>query len=331
MESLAPSSNPREASVLVVDDNYAVLEFVREALTRAGFQVLGVTNGEDANRLLRERRFDVLLADLRMSPISGWDVIREAKEHAGTEIIVMTGYASLESSLEALHQGVFDLLQKPIEIDRLTRVVTNAAQAGMLARKNRDLVQELASHNAQLEAELERLRSELDEFVDRDPVTGLRNHRALESRLEEEVSRSVRYNHPLTLALLEMDHFDELSEYYGQLRAHEAAQQVASLLKKTLRKSDVVCRTGTNQFGLLLTVTPRHKAEPTLDRIREAIADSGIPIGGGRFLTCSIGIAGTPEDSEKADRLRAAAESALQLARAKGFNSVVLASSTPFQ
>ncbi len=322
---------PQDISVLVVDDDYAVIEVVEELLKRAGFRVTAVTSGSEANRLLGSQDFHVLLADLRMSPVSGWDVIRRAKEASQTEVIVMTGFASLDSSLEALHQRVFDFLQKPIDFPRLSRAIRNAAQHNVLMKRNRELSRELAEKNRELEEEVKRVRAEMEALATHDELTGLLNYRYLQNLLAKEVPRSLRYSHPLTLAMLDLDFFKDLNDSHGHAVGNRVLVRVAKILQEGIRQSDCVCRFGGEEFAVVLPVTSKTQAEPILQRVCGAIKKERIMIDHERILTCSAGLASVPEDAGTVDDLLRLADDALYQAKARGRDCVVLASALSFK
>lgn len=322
---------PKGASVLVVDDNPAVLEVVTELLKADGLDVTSAPDGNRAKQLLAEKDFHVLLADLRMSPVSGWEVIREAKEEYDLEVIVMTGFASLDNSIEALHQRVYDFLPKPVETDRLKRAVRNAANQAILRRRNKSLLQELEAKNQALEVEVARVTAELEELAVKDELTGVYNYRYLRDLLSNEVTRSLRYDHTVILAMLDLDFFKDLNDNHGHTVGNEVLKRVAVLFQASLRKSDTVCRYGGEEFAIVFPETTKKQAEPILQRTCDSLKEERIPIDDERVLTVSAGLAATPDDADSADDLIRLADEALYSAKAKGRDCLVLASTTPFE
>jgi DNA-binding NtrC family response regulator len=139
-------------AILLVDDDPAVLDTLAEMLRRSQFDVRATLDGAEAIELAGRTRFDVAVVDQRMPGLSGIETTRRLKEISpDLEVIILTGHPSLESSLEAIHEHVFDYLCKPTSIDDLTRAVTHAAERRGLVLQNRDLVR-------QLEIERNRLR-----------------------------------------------------------------------------------------------------------------------------------------------------------------------------
>ncbi len=125
-----------ETCVLVVDDEESVATTIQAILRLDGHDVIAVTSGNEAVRLLNERRFDVVLTDLRLADMDGIDVLREVQRTApDTAAIMLTGYASLESAVAALRAGAYDYLMKPSDVDELRATVNRAVERGLLRRR----------------------------------------------------------------------------------------------------------------------------------------------------------------------------------------------------
>lgn len=166
------------ARVLVVDDEPSVLETVMAILRRSGYQVVGVADAEVALTHLRTEDFDAMLTDLRLESASGLSLIAELNRVApDTPAIVLTGYASLESAIDALREGVYDYLIKPCAVEELKATVGRAVERRRLGVQLRQRLHDLDESNAKLAgfnaelsmrvdeatAELQRRLAELDE------------------------------------------------------------------------------------------------------------------------------------------------------------------------
>src|SRR6476660_1422537 len=153
-------------SILLVDDEEKILKALGRALRAAGHEVIETTSPRDAQRLLAERAFDVMLVDNVMPQLSGLDLIREyvasTPEGERPQILLMTAHATVESAIEAMKLGALDYLQKPFEIDELLVVVTRAID------------------HQRLRTEYRYLRSERDEQFDHYGIVG-------RSRVMEEI------------------------------------------------------------------------------------------------------------------------------------------------
>src|SRR5712671_3676200 len=137
-------------SILLVDDEEKILKALGRALRDAGHEVLETANPRDAQRLLAERPFDVMLVDNVMPQLSGLDLIRDyvasTPEGERPQILMMTAHATVESALEAMKLGALDYLQKPFEIDELLVVVRRALDHQRLRTEYRYLVSERDEH-----------------------------------------------------------------------------------------------------------------------------------------------------------------------------------------
>jgi len=318
-------TNPSKIRVLVVDDNYSLLETVEKHLEKWGYRVSVTASGEEARNLLEKNDYHVVLADLRMSPVTGWEVVELANARETTEVIVMTGYASLDSSLEALHRNVFDFLPKPLEFDQLERTVRNASGKSELARENRRLFTELSKKAEELEEEVRKVRAELEEVTIRDELTGLYNYRYLRAILSQEVSRSLRYVRPLSFAMLDLDFFKRINDTLGHTVGNETLARVAQVLVKATRKTDIVCRYGGEEFAILLPETTRDNARLVLARVLNHIKEGKIPTEGPRILTLSAGLASCPEDADSDEALIEKADRAMYHAKKEGRDRLALA------
>src|SRR5512146_3343189 len=112
------------ARILVIDDERIALRNLEHVMKKEGYEVTGTQSGQNALKLLEERPFDVVLTDLRMEKVDGMEVLRRCRElHPDTEVIMITGYATLESGVDAMKQGAFHYIAKPFKLDEVRTVV----------------------------------------------------------------------------------------------------------------------------------------------------------------------------------------------------------------
>jgi diguanylate cyclase (GGDEF)-like protein len=169
--------------------------------------------------------------------------------------------------------------------------------------------------------ELESSNARLKEFSFKDEVTGLYNRRFFSIRLEEEVSRYRRFNHPVSVMLVDLDGFKDVNDELGHGAGDETLRDMADILLKYSRGINVICRYGGDEFAVLLVETSKAGARLYADRIRQVLAT--YPFANGRRVTASFGIAALPEDVEPAaDDLIHAADEALYAAKRTGKNRV---------
>lgn len=169
--------------------------------------------------------------------------------------------------------------------------------------------------------ELESTSAQLKEFSFKDEVTGLYNRRFFSIRLEEEVSRYRRFNHPVSVVLLDLDGFKAVNDDLGHAAGDETLRAMAEILLKQSRGINVICRYGGDEFAVLLVETSKSGARLYADRIRYVL--STWTFAHGRRVTASFGIASLPEDvAPAADELIRAADEALYAAKRAGKNRV---------
>jgi len=169
--------------------------------------------------------------------------------------------------------------------------------------------------------ELESTNARLKEFSFKDEVTGLYNRRFFSIRLEEEVSRYRRFNHPVSVVLLDLDAFKSVNDELGHAAGDETLRGMAEILLRHSRGINVLCRYGGDEFAVLLVETSKAGARLYADRIRYVL--SSYQFAHRRRVTASFGIASLPEDvAPTADDLIQAADEALYAAKRAGKNRV---------
>ena len=157
-----------------------------------------------------------------------------------------------------------------------------------------------------------------------DGLTGIFNRRYFEIRIAEEIERARRYSTDLALIMVDVDKFKSLNDDFGHLLGDEVLRQVSSLLSRHIRKSDVVCRYGGEEFVVLLPQTTGEQALHVAEKLRLAVAEWQFP-GVPRSLTISGGVAVFSNHAQKAEQLVKAADGALYAAKEAGRNRMVAA------
>lgn len=172
--------------------------------------------------------------------------------------------------------------------------------------------------------ELETTNTKLKETSFKDEVTGLYNRRFFQLRLEEEMSRFRRFNHPAAIVLLDLDGFKAVNDELGHPVGDDTLRDVAQILMKHSRGINVVVRYGGDEFAVLLVETSKAGARLYADRIRQVIAS--YPFSHGKPITASFGVASLPDDEvQTAEDLFRVADEALYSAKRAGKNQVASA------
>jgi len=177
-------------------------------------------------------------------------------------------------------------------------------------------------------AENRRLQEALREQANRDPLTGLFNRRYLDETLEREIARAVREGYPVTVMMLDIDHFKRLNDTYGHLAGDEMLRCAARQLTASARHEDIVCRFGGEEFAVVLPKMPIETARQRAELWRQQFADDTVTFGSFTLrATISIGVAAFPGHGRSRDELMDAADRALYRAKDNGRNRVELAGS----
>jgi diguanylate cyclase (GGDEF)-like protein len=301
-------------SILIIDDSEAARAELRRVLETSGRyeQIAEARDGIEGLRILLAQPVDVVICDLEMPGLDGEKLLaaqqgRRGGEH--TPFLFLTAQRDPERMARLLRSGACDIVQKPFH------------PAELLARLDVHL------RVQRLQAELREKNATLARLSTTDPVTGLRNRRYVTEFLALEVLRAVRYRTPLSVLLLDLDHFKRVNDGHGH-RAGDAVLQVAAdTLRASLRATDVAGRYGGEEFLVVLPQTDLQGAEVLGERVRAAIADTVIDVGGAAALrvTVSVGVATLDAATQTAEQLVERADAALYAAKDAGRDRVVAA------
>jgi len=126
-------------SILVVDDELSMREFLEILLVKEGYTVWCASNGEEACSILDKDAFDLIITDIRMDVIDGLGVLRKAKEvNSETPVIIISAFATAETAVEAMKDGAYDYIPKPFAVDEFTKIVRDALQKKTVSRDEND-------------------------------------------------------------------------------------------------------------------------------------------------------------------------------------------------
>ena len=260
-----------------------------------------------------------------------------------TTKILLTGQAGLDAVVSAINRANLNhYLSKPWDEASLRLVVENLLRQYRLTEENRQLIatlsaknQALLEMNRELEAKIHERTHELAEANSRlaqlavtDGLTGLYNHRHFHERLALEVERSARNGLPMSLLMIDVDHFKHYNDHHGHPAGDDVLRTVARLLTEGRRANDMVARYGGEEFSVILVDTAKFTAAKLAERIRERVAQYPFPFGDEQpsgHLAISVGVASFPDDAGEAETLIRAADGALYAAKHAGRDCVVLA------
>lgn len=295
--------------LLVVDDEEIMREFLSEVLKDEGYTIQLARSGKEALKLMNASEYDIILTDIVMPELDGLGVVRATRDLPySPSVIVMTGYASMETAVESMKLGAADYITKPFNIDQIRIIVRNAVEERLLKAR---------AEEGEFYKELSR----------KDGLTELYNHRFFHQLLETEVSRAERYNRVVSLLMIDIDDFKSYNDTHGHPAGDVALRRLAQLLKQSSRNCDFVARYGGEEFAVIVPEvsadSARRMAERLLKVIDEAEFEGEDAMVGGR-MTISIGIATYPMQASTKSELVEHADQALYRAKGLGKNRVVV-------
>jgi signal transduction histidine kinase/DNA-binding response OmpR family regulator len=163
-----PAEPAPRARILVVDDEDQVVQIFQDLLTQQGYEVVSCGNGEDAIQKVTSQKFDLVLTDINLPGTDGLEVVRAAKAaDKDTCVILITGYASTTTAIDALRQGAYDYITKPFDLWETAKAIERGIESRMLARENRRLIHELGLANAELQQHEVSLRRKVEQATHR--------------------------------------------------------------------------------------------------------------------------------------------------------------------
>jgi diguanylate cyclase (GGDEF)-like protein len=317
-------------TVLLVDDDPAQVQHVREGLAPQGFRFREAHDGAQALSAIREHRPDLILMDVEMPGLGGVEVCRIIKANSGEggfgfiPVILMTARQAA-GKVEGLELGADDYLVKPFDMlelgARVKSMLRLKALQDALLEKNREL--------DRANKELARKREELLALSRTDPLTSLCNRRYFEERLGEEFARARRYRSPLSLVMLDIDYFKRINDTFGHPFGDEVLRAVSQVTRARLREVDLLARYGGEELIALLPETGPADALRACERVREAIEALALDYhgldGSKRTVRCtaSLGVASIPSSTlQSTEDLLRAADECLYSAKGAGRNRV---------
>ena len=266
-----------------------------------GLEFLAAFSGAEGIELAERQQPSIILLDVMMAEMDGFEVLRQLKASTitmGIPVIMLSGQAKSSDKVQAFELGAMDFVPKPFDVHELRARIASAIRITQLMR--------LLETSAKI-----------------DGLTGLWNRAYFNERLDSEISSSLRKSAPLSLVMCDLDHFKKLNDTFGHPAGDAVLQGFAQILKAELRTYDVACRYGGEEFALVLPGASVPEAAAACERIRTALATKHWRRYPKLSVTGSFGVTGAGiTGSKDSSGWIEAADQALYSAKSGGRNQV---------
>lgn len=285
--------------ILVVEDTISDVIFLKKILEKENYEIIYAENGKDALQLLETHTPDLVILDILLPDIDGFEVCRRIRQNERLVYLPVLFYSvvkTVDEKLIALEMGASDFLSKSGDSRELLIRIKNLLQ----------------------------VKKKIDEIIDfsfYDRLTKVYNLKYFQHRLEDEYERSKRYNRNFSCAIIDIDNFKIINENFGYLTGDRVLKKVAEIVRQNVRNMDEVCRCGQDEFGILFPETDARDAYFSTERIRRIITMSNLKEANWPTnLSISCGVSAFNKDVKGIDELLAQASFALRRAKLEGHN-----------
>lgn len=306
--------------ILIVDDSVENRQLLFRTLGRAGYEIFEAADGKEGLTQAVKILPDLILLDIVMPELDGYQVCEALKKDLRTAdipVIFLSAETETKDKIRGLESGGMDYITKPIDRGEvLARVQTQL--------KIRRLTKELIQANIELlkkNAELEEANAAITQLMHTDPLTGLANRRYFLEILDNLMSLAQRHHTPLSLVMVDLDHFKAINDAYGHVGGDQVLKEFGVLLKKYSRKEDLVARFGGEEFIAALPLTDLRGAKIWAEKIRLGLERKKWDQINGK-VTASFGVSQfQPDDTPESFIERA--DMGLYQAKATGRNRIM--------
>jgi len=311
--------------VLIVEDDPVVSDLLVAWLRdECRYTVMTARNGQEALAVAMDYQPHVVISDWLMPVMDGLELCKALRSSVWGEniYVLMLTSVSVENELyKAFDAGVDDYLIKPVNL----RALSARLKAAWRYVRLRDAWERDHSRLTTAAAELALTNRRLQEAALSDPLTGLANRRAGLTVLSQAWSSSVRYGHPLSVIMIDIDHFKSVNDTHGHAAGDLVLQQLSQCLRTTARKEDSVCRWGGEEFLMICPNVGAQECVRMAERLRKLVEQIRINSEGKVIqVTISSGVASWSAQSQHVEQMLGQADKALYKAKNGGRNVVCL-------
>jgi len=308
--------------ILIVDDSPTIRAALHTLVDKMGHTVIEADDGSKALQLYQQDRPDLVLIDVVMPVMDGYEAARRMRECSPDEWVPIIFLSSREADQDldrAIEAGGDDYLVKPVSFVVLNAKIRALHRIESMRSKVLDMSRELATANR-----------ELEKLSRQDGLTGIANRRYFDSYLESEFRRAARERQSLALILADVDSFKAFNDYYGHQAGDDCLRQIATaLISAGRRPADFPARYGGEEFTMVLPGTTLEGAIDVAKSLQQSIENLAIAHARSSVsqrITLSQGVASlVPTPETKPEALIELADQALYQAKQQGRNRYVAA------
>jgi two-component system, cell cycle response regulator len=243
-------------SILIIDDDISITDSVEEYLLILDYNVMTALNAENALKILKTFKADVILTDIMMNEMDGLELTKKIKkEITNTAVMVMTGYSSDYSYENVIQAGANDFIFKPFRFEEFDFRIKRVLKEAKMLR------------------EQARMLEKMEELAITDSLTSLYNSRHFFSQIKSEIDRFQRYQRNLSLLIMDIDFFKNYNDNWGHLEGDKVLMRIGKVITLCIRTMDTAYRYGGEEFAILLPETDIEKSAVVGNRIRKEISD----------------------------------------------------------
>ena len=304
--------------ILVIDDLLADRLIIRRHLLSMGHEVILAESGEQGMVLFQQQNPDLVLLDVRMPEMDGYQVVKKLREidQGWRPILFLSSTLDIESFAKGIYSGGDDFLHKPIE------KITLEAKLHAMERIV-EMRQQLLSTTRALAEETKKVK----QLANQDDLTGIANRRFLNKTLDQEFRRHYREKMCLSIIMIDIDWFKGFNDHFGHLAGDDALRSCAQKMAASIKRAgEFIARYGGEEFCVVLPSTDINKAKEIAEGLCKAVRTLNIyrnDLESQKRLTISLGVSSViPQKNDSVESLIASADQALYQAKQAGRNKV---------
>jgi len=321
-----------KANILIIDDKQENLSALEKLLRHDAFNIISANSGNQALRQTLKYDFALIILDIQMPEMNGYEVAKLLKEHEETQfvpiIFVTAAYSDELHRVMGYETGAVDYIEKPIQDKILLAKVRIFVQLWEQQQELAQAISLLELQKAELEQQVilrQQANDKAEYLATHDPLTGLANRTLLHAQIETAVANTKRNNKKLALLFIDLDNFKPINDQHSHAAGDYVLKTTAERILHCVRDMDTVARYGGDEFIILLPDLQHPEAAiETANRINHKIAEPMSWQENTLNITSSIGVAIYPDTVNTIDMLMMGADSAMYEAKDSGKNGVVV-------